>query len=469
MEGGKTGVNGQSIAGINAGTHNGGILRLSTGSWRLSPLGGDAADGVAFYTGVRTDIGRRFYSGLISGTDLGKPLTGDEGTATWYGQMSTRQNNGRAIVTNYGDIQITLNFSGTGGTITGGLPAHALNSPGYAYDIAGWFNEDGFVDGNVNTRTSSGGLEIGFLSGLIGQQGIVGAFVAPNVAGGFVARPGKPGKVGAVTYADYLHYAQSQGQAITNVPNNASGRWNELLLTDPTNGNHISYGHSRDNDGARRRSYTVAVTLGKDANNADIPTPAGLVGGYSYLASLWNENGCCAVESTSALQRTFHAGIHPNTNVGAPLPSGRFRPPGFTQADRTPVVASWRGHAHLFGNKKWNYTSGATTVDQSATVRGGTEFLLSINYSNRNFYTSGAIGGFLAMDGYWDERGVMTGTVTNSLANYPNGTITGIIGQKGAVGVFISNEGDRSSTYGWTGGFIACPTVKANGSGRCAN
>ena len=469
LEGGKAGANGQSVAGITA--RDGGILRMSTATWRLASIGTDANDGVAFYTGVYKGR-RQFYSGVTSGTDLGAPVQSKSGSATWVGQLSARQNVGTAaapvIQTRYGDIALTVAYTQTGGSITGGLSANPLTSPGYTYQVRGRFNEDGLVEGNVNT-VSSRGTEAGFLSGLIGQGGIVGAFVAPNVAGGFVARPGKPNLAATeTTYQDWLYATQVRGEAFVSVPHNASGRWNEVLLTSTTAPYHISYGHSRTDDGARRRSYTVAVTLGKDANNADIPTPAGLVGGYSYLASLWNENGA-AVESTSPIQRTFHAGIHPNTNVGRPLPFGSYRPPGFTQGDRTPVVATWRGHAHLFGNKKWNYTSGATTVDQSATVRGGTEFHLSINYSNRNFYTPGAIGGFLNMNGYWDERGVMTGTVTNSLANYPDGTITGLIGRAGAIGVFISNEGARTSTYGWTGGFIACPTIKANGSGRCAN
>ena len=462
-------VNGQSVAGITA--RDGGILRMSTATWRLASIGTDASDAVAFYTGIYKGR-RQFYSGVTSGTDLGAPVQSKSGSATWVGQLSARQNVGTAaapvIQTRYGDIALTVAYTQTGGSITGGLSANPLTSPGYTYQVRGRFNEDGLVEGDVNT-VSSRGTEAGFLSGLIGQGGIVGAFVAPNVAGGFVARPGKPNFVATeTTYQDWLYATQVRGEALVNVPHNASGRWNEVLLTSTTAPYHISYGHSRTDDGARRRSYTVAVTLGKDANNADIPTPAGLVGGYSYLASLWNENGA-ALEGPSPIQRTFHAGIHPNTNVGRPLPFGSYRPPGFTQGDRTPVVATWRGHAHLFGNKKWNYTSGATTVDQSDGVRGGTEFHLSINYSNRNFYTSGAIGGFLNMNGYWDERGIMTGTVTNSLANYPDGTITGLIGRAGAIGVFISNEGARTSTYGWTGGFIACPTVKANGSGRCAN
>ncbi|MCA8835047.1 MAG: hypothetical protein K8953_08180, partial [Proteobacteria bacterium] len=344
--GGKAGTNGQSVAGITE--HNGGLLRMTTATWKLLPIGGEAADAVAFYTGIYKGR-RQFYAGVTSGTDLGAPVASKSGEAYWYGQLSARQHTGGGnIATKYGDITLTVNYNQTGGSINGGLPANGITSRDYSYEIRGKFNEDGFVSGNVNTRTTSGGFETGFLSGLIGQQGIVGAFVAPNFAGGFVARVGAPPTfverdrrpfitTTTLTHQDWVYFTgQTYGQksgALTNVPNNASGRWNEFLVTSATAPYHISYGHSRQDDGARRRSYTVATTLGKDANNVDIPTPAGLVGGYSYLASLWNENGCCAPESTSAIQRTFHAGIHPNTSVGAPLPLGDYRPPGFTTGD----------------------------------------------------------------------------------------------------------------------------------------
>ncbi|MCA8836184.1 MAG: hypothetical protein K8953_13970, partial [Proteobacteria bacterium] len=327
LEGGVAGTNGQSIAGIDAGTHNGGILRLSTGSWKRVLLGGEAADGVAFYTGIRTNIGRRFFSGITSGTDLGKPVTSKAG-ATWTGQLSTRQHIGNGnIRANYGDITLTVRYNETGGTISGGLSANPLTSPNYTYEIRGRFNEDGLVEGNVNTRTSVGGFEPGFLSGLIGEQGIVGAFVAPNVAGGFVARPGVPafaapqlsstrwGTGGVVDYQNWLYAVQVNGaRVLADRPHNVTGRLNEFLLTAPhdTTNHYISWGDSRSDDGRERIAVRVEAAWSDQV-------PTGLTGGFSALHTLWNDsNG--AIEKYSSLQRAYHAGIHPDTNVGTILP-----------------------------------------------------------------------------------------------------------------------------------------------------
>ena len=162
-------VNGQSVAGITA--RDGGILRMSTATWRLASIGTDASDAVAFYTGIYKGR-RQFYSGVTSGTDLGAPVQSKSGSATWVGQLSARQNVGTAaapvIQTRYGDIALTVAYTQTGGSITGGLSANPLTSPGYTYQVRGRFNEDGLVEGNVNT-VSSRGTEAGFLSGLIGQ------------------------------------------------------------------------------------------------------------------------------------------------------------------------------------------------------------------------------------------------------------------------------------------------------------
>ena len=476
------GVNGQSRANIQPNSlnngHNAGIIRLSDATWRRAALGGSAGNGVAFYSGIVGESGvRTYYSGLFAQTDLGRPLAAHGGRLNWAGRLDVLQGGptGQSIVGRRSvGMVFHIDLNQTGGKITSTSLPSAITSPGYGYTINAIFNEDGFIipgDKNSTVVARTGPYSTtGYLSGLIGQRGLVAAIVGGNMAGGIVATPNIP-RFHTVkpTYDDWVHFAGQRHGRLVNVPHNESGRWNEFLLTEANAPYNISFGNSRSDDGARRRSYTVATTLGRDANNAPIHTPPGLTGGYSYLASLWNDNGCCNAEGPSKLQRTFHAGLHPNTSVGLPLPFGNYRPPGFTASDRTPVVATWRGHANIFGNKKFNYTSSATTVEQSATVRGGTEFRLSVNYSNRNFYTSGAIGGFLTINGYWDERGIMRGTVTNSLANYPDGVVTGLIGRQGAIGVFVSDEGHRNSTYGWTGGFIACPTIKANGSGRCAH
>ncbi len=464
LEGGVAGTNGQSIAGIDAGTHNGGILRLSTGSWKRVLLGGEAADGVAFYTGIRTNIGRRFFSGITSTTDLGAPVTRKSGSAKWYGQMSTRQNNGRAIATNYGDITLTVNFSGTGGTISGGLSANPLTSPNYTYEIRGRFNEDGLVEGNVNTRTSVGGFEPGFLSGLIGEQGIVGAFVAPNVAGGFVARPGVPQFAhvknvfsgGVVDYQNWLYAVQVNGaRVLADRPHNVTGRLNEFLLTAPhdTTNHHISWGDSRSDDGRERISVRVEAAFSDQV-------PSGLTGGFSALHTLWNPRDGLSEQHTG-LHRAYHAGIHPDTNVGRILPYIPLGVPG--------VVATWKARMSIIGNKTFDYeiTTGSVSPIDVVNV----EFQMEVHSANKTLKTPSHTASYRTINGHWynlqatwDDRGILTGTIENNHADYPNGRVRGLIGQHGAVAVIIS---DYNRHYGYSGGLVACPTVKNDGRSAC--
>ena len=457
LEGGKAGPNGQSVAGIDAGTHNGGILRMSTATWRLAEIGGDAADGVAYYTGIRTNIGRRFYSGITSGTDLGKPLTKNKGSATWYGQLSTRQHiGGGNIATNYGDITLTLTFNETGGTITGGLSKNPLTSPGYTYQVRGRFNEDGLVEGNVNTVSGASNQfhEPGFLSGLIGEQGIVGAFIAPNVAGGFVARPGKPRRA-EVTYADWLYHTQVRGEALTDRPHNVTGRLNEILLTAPhdTTNHHISWGDSRSDDGRER------IAVGVEAAFSD-QVPSGLTGGFSALHTLWNPRDGLSEQHTG-LHRAYHAGIHPDTNVGGVPPHISLGVSG--------VVATWKGRMTIIGNKTFDYQ--ITTGSVSPIDVTNAEFQIQVNFNSNRFNTPNhraernPIGGYFhGLEAGWNDRGILTGTLGNNHANFPNARISGLIGRNGAVAVIIS---DYNRTYGYAGGFIACPTANLGGTGNC--
>ncbi len=463
LQGGFAGAtvrNGQSIAGITS--YNGGALSLATGSWRLGKLGGQAADGVAWYTGVNGGA-RYYYSGITSRTDLGKPLAQKENSATWYGQLSARQNNGRAIVTNYGDITLAINFSVTGGTIIGDLPAHALKSPGYRYEIRGWFNDDGFVDGNVNTRSGASGqfTETGKLSGLIGQQGVVGAFHGNNVAGGFVASPRRPGKTGsAVTYQDYLHYAQERGHAITNVPHNAAGRRNELLLTETAAPYNISWGHIQQNRGAERDSFSVTGAL-----SAIEHTPnANFTGGFSYLAGYWGDNGLNAFEDRSNINRAYHAAIHPNVDVGLPL--------GPTSHVSSPTL-TWWGYFVAHQNK--TFDAGVTTSTRVPFLVNYGADTISVDYRRNG--NSALIGGIYSISGEnglgnvpWDDRGVLTGEIRHKDAHIPDGKLTGLIGRYGMVAVFVSDVDDLSTKkphYGYAGGFVACPTVQINGVGGC--
>ncbi len=453
------GINGQSRAGITDGSLSNlnlvtGIVRLSDATYKLAPLGGSPNNGVAFYTGVNASVNRRqFYSGLFAQTDLGKPVARTSGQAHWVGQLVARQHIGGAIHHRYGDIVLRVNFTPTGGTIAGSLHANPLTSPGYSYDLANvTFNEDGFVRGNVNTRTTSGGREEGFLTGLIGEQGVVGSFIAPNVAGGFVAVPGRPSGAGG-TYTDWLYHTQVRGEAFTHLPHNVTGRLNEILVTDPSDPNHnISYGNSRSDDGRDR----IAVGV-EDAWSGQVPT--GLTGGYSALYTLWNPSNGLS-QAHSSLHRAYHAGIHPDTNVGGVPPHIPLGVSG--------VVATWKGRMNIIGSRTFKY-AGGSPID--ITEFDNQEFQIQVNFNSNRLNTPNhraernPIGGYFhGLEASWDDRGILTGTIENSHSDYPNARISGLIGTGGAVAVIIS---DFNRHYGYAGGFIACPTHNFGGTGNC--
>ncbi len=202
--------------GLNVGdfnTNNGTVKTLNFTDFSLDE---DSADGVAFFV-----YGGNYYAGILSGTDLGAPVTEKTGTAHWDGFFRTvgpnlfyRRNEqvGQLIRTFYIDTSVyesftlTVNF-GAGdqaGTISGSVDFSSdYNSynKGGEYSLNGSFNDNGLITGNVTRSTTS--VSVGrvttlksnaTLTGLIGQEGAVGIFISDEkessgYSGGFVARP----------------------------------------------------------------------------------------------------------------------------------------------------------------------------------------------------------------------------------------------------------------------------------------
>ncbi len=463
-----SGANGLSITGISAGSLTDrnrvtGTINLASATWKRLPLGGAEKNGVDFYTGVLNG-GRFFYSGVKSGTDLGKPLTRISGTATWVGHLAARQSVGVGGVIQHrsGDIVLTINFNPTGGRITGVLEDNGLTSIDYNYEIGADFNEDGFLRGNVNTRRIDGAFEQGFVTGVIGEQGVVAAFVAPNFSGGFVARPGTPPgfrtRRGAIaeatrvtTYDDWAHFTGQRFGAIRSLPHNESGQHNSFLHTSPQDGNNVPWGNIGQ-DGSREHTGRGAYGVGAALTSANLTAPAGLAGGFSWLAGYWDRQDSVP-ETSTTLNRGYHAGLFRDTNVGLPLG---------TSSHLSSVTANWGGWFYAHQNKTF-----ASSVNTSGPVR----FL--VNYgANRITITGGGntIGGLYSIEGYdrtgglqWDERGVISGLIHHSDANIPSGDVTGLIGQRGLVAVFVSRaDSGTKPHHGYAGGFVACPLTRSN-------
>ncbi len=63
-------------------------LNLADATFNGVALGGDRADGVAFFAAARANNGRYYsYAGILSGTNLGAPLTDTIGSAKWIGSF----------------------------------------------------------------------------------------------------------------------------------------------------------------------------------------------------------------------------------------------------------------------------------------------------------------------------------------------------------------------------------------------
>ena len=399
-------------------------------------LGGESEDGVAFF-GLKVAHGRfSFYAGVLSGTDLGAPITRTSGTAgTWSGVFQAIGGKGRAIKRNF---DLTVDFTDD---TTGTIEAFVKAKNDEHYHLTGTFNSVGVISGTVdyglftgNNRGEPTGNRLpGQLTGLIGEDGAVGAFIADMDApygvnfyskgfysGGFVAVPSHivvvPSHI--VEYADWVDITNpSTTRRTTRLTNqfltgsDATGTWPIPVTITFKN---ASYGGtSFDGDGNDGVQLFVNTTYG-DGPSTNI-----------------------------------YAGILTTTNLGAPL-------------NATTASAVWEGRLFAepaggvigLGGRRYSdfevadfrptINFNASTI--SATITGvtrdnGTALANPVSYDfSANF----------------DTHGVFQGTIDRSIAGVKSaGKLTGLIGQEGAVGAFISNPGTPVS-YG--GGFVARPT-----------
>ncbi len=140
----------------------------------------DATDGFAIVSAGATGE-RRHYVGILSGTNLGNPVTNSV-NGTWTGKISlTRDTDG-------GDFNLTLTVNIGAKTIEQASTQVALGSFG-TINIDGKFTANGVIYGTVDF---GGDTSTATLTGLIGTDGAVGIFASNSAAtsayvGGFVA------------------------------------------------------------------------------------------------------------------------------------------------------------------------------------------------------------------------------------------------------------------------------------------
>ncbi len=429
LKGTTNGINSGDIV-ISTSSWGSKTLNLRTATFNGRALGGDASDGVAAIGGRVNGTGTWYwYSGIFSGTDLGAPVTETSGTANWGGSFQT---------TNYSigtDFVLEVNFSNKS---VAAFVQTRSSSVSHFY-LNGNYDDSGLITGTVdlgnftnNDRNRpTGSRRSGTLSGLIGQEGAVGAFIsnytgAIGYSGGFVARPANAG----VTSATWL---QSFTPGLPSVPSTTNRRNQFLKDLEDTSAGNIDNGDTVGD--IVIRSYTGSLNLNTAEFNGralggDAADGVALFGGKANGQGTWY----------------WYSGIFSGTDLGAPV----------TQRSGT---ASWVGR----------FKSIFRRIDR--------DFVLEVDF-NGTGDKAGYVKAFvqesgtnhLYLDGSYDARGVITGTVDrgtfrNNNRDNPTGTLyrgilTGLIGQEGAVGAFISNA--IGGNYGYSGGFVARPANAAD-------
>ncbi len=371
-------------------------------------FGGRAEDGVMFFGGQLNDNSYRYYAGIYSSTNLGAPLTDVSKNGVWEAWMRT---SGKDPENEAFTLTVDFNATTASGTLKAFFQSTSGTNTALYYNINGRFGINGVITGNVAIGTEDSGsiLEsgneytLGDLTGLIGARGVVAAFVSDTstveTAGGI--NPFVGGFVGVpptVTYGDW----------------NAVAMPDAALEDSPIANQFLQY--SAGGGGG----VAVVVNL-KDARHTDAPLGGDVADGFAY-----NTAG-------TSPDFVYYVGILPSTDLGLPL-------------DATTAMGTWNG---------------SFISIEDGTAATPADFILTVTFSATSNGNAGSVApsekiGDYNFTGEFDARGVIAGTVTHTVTNPTEvismGTLQGLIGQDGAVGVFISNS-DASMDYG--GGFVA--------------
>ena len=424
LQGGTDTVNFGSLRVGNADP-NVRTLNLKDATYNNVALGGDVEDGIAYFAAT---IGGSSggYAGIFSGTDLGAPLpaydVSTEPIARWNGKFGAA---GEATITNK-DFTLNVNLE------TRKINAFVQFTGTIHYKLDGDFNDEGLiVNGTVsygiftnnNPDTVQNITKSGILTGLIGQEGAVGVFVADDdaagtssYAGGFVAAyaPPVPFMPNHATFKTY--YADSA--------RTASGR---RLHPTPTTTTATA-------------AFLEGTATGLDMTGLTFP----LGGNFMPVAVRLKEeatgdNGFALVYGTAIAGGNvrFRAGLLSGTDLGPAL-SGTS-------------TANWTGSLH------WtNTVSGLVRVAlPTVTVDfdNGTIKTPAVTVASDPDRTVAIDGLFLAGSNNNDlPVGILGGkAVYNNDGSSSDLPLIGLIGTKGAIGVFIGAIDNVA------GGFQASP------------
>ncbi len=417
-------------------------------------LGGAATSGVAFFSnpGAAAATDARYFAGLHFGTDLGAPITLTTGSAEWNGLIQTISGTPAAqfdakifrLSVNYVDSEISAHVTTDTADTNFGIAS---------YYLTGEYDDAGVVTGTVsysiiaNTpegRTAS--TANGTLSGLISATSAVGAFHstadgAAGYAGGFVARSTAIAAGAVIPAGEVVNYADLGVTPVNVLTANGflAGTATGLTFIQP--------------------------------DPALVPVTVSLATG--------TEGGATFLETADGVGAFYLAGIHSDTNLGAPVTAST-------------VTGAWSGTFGAVGDATHTTTGTTFTLAVTfGTTDGNTITALVPANDNTNahgtdtdtsYYISGTYTAAGVISGNVLYRDFATGnandgaartaaalaltTATGGSATDPQtvglGTLTGLIGASGAVGAFHSSGSDSTGASGYAGGFAVTRTPPAS-------
>ena len=401
-------------------------------------MGTDRISGAAF-----SRVSGKYYAGLLPTTDLGVPIIAKNLSVIWDAQFTLNSNGGAFVNPSF---KMRVTFNGNGGTINSGrysgrsfenwgVPLSSSPSSG-TIEIQGKFGMDGVLYGTVGNGT---------LTGLIGANGAVGAFVGATLAGGFVAYPNAAGTINA---ADWGGTAGDPKTTVINKDNTG---------TEPL----LNGFESVVNIGPRVNFIQGLPTLrGKGFKFAGTSFSDGTVYGDVLLLEEDSSSGVAFshVLGTGVTGRKYYAGLLPGTNLGAPITNPNTR--AIWGAQFRAVLGGLRSDTQEYSNPSFKmritYNGIGHSTISSGTVSNGVFTKGSVTVPYTNITAPGFDGSSdFNIQGKFGDDGLLYGTVDLVGAVDIESTLTGLIGFNGAVGAFVGG----GLGVNIAGGFVAYPAA----------
>ena len=424
---------------------------------------GSTTNGLAFF-----NENNAYYTGILAGTNLGAPITETITTAVrWTGQIRSDGSHGALVLdeNEITDFWLDITFDGNKGKIMNDLTS--LDGTFY-YQIKGTFDNKGVISGLVEFGHTTGtgdarALDAGHalytpgtLTGLIGRNSAVGAFINGHASingglvgvaygGGFVVTPPDP-CVALDTCVDTAAWLASfeGGNALPTTPNTTT-RVSQFLQATATGFASGANAGIRTTIGSPQTD--IAIQTLPFANTDTATGGVAFFGGELYSGQAGSETGTG--------NDFYYAGVLDGTNLGAPI----------TETITTAV--RWTGQIRAVASSNTAELFAGTITDFGVNITfDGTEGTIKSAFATNPQFV-------YEIDGVFDENGIITGDVdfgagdaTNGInptqfrSSYSPGTLRGIIGQNGAVGVFHSdNENSEagSNVARFSGGFVVTP------------